>query len=645
MMINLNLIILLFLINHINCFNRTNVFNDSNIIIPLVNEYNDILYLISGNETIKSIMNIYGSRNLENNEYLFENKFDNIEATFGGHNSDFLLVFYGNELKIYQGSDKTNFTYNNTYELFRGTLKNINSSYFYVSTNNEITKMELNLTKGEIISKKSIKFAENVKNLISVSCDFSRDYAYYICSYFYNENHFGISVFTNQLKLLTSKEYDTGSTNKKNFFNKIVYLKDDNKFISINSEKNNIIRLRYFEINDEKLNNLLNLEDNNRKDYLDIDGTQLNPYNYSNDIIAYEDDKIIKIFVDENNNLILSKIQFYKNDSIITVKTKKIENNNTSLSYINPRLIIWRNSLIISYGAKEMVSDQNYTTYFFSLGYPNAPNDIYINDNNNIILNKDLSMDSDFFSFKFYYKIIDIPTGFKIKNKLNNTNIKKGDYLDPERDELVFQQYQRLNNVSLKYQIISIGEYINDTFKIFPEKQVCPIESKIVSGGDYGKIYLYLDSCNNEYYDVEDEKAFEICSKVRPEGFYLNKGEQISFKKCYPSCSECITGSEDDTDMKCLNCIRSYYYDPRTFNCYSIHEIVEHNYVTIKREGNRLFWIFLSISILAILLAGFAIFNDKIIRRKVTSSTIEENETLIKDDENKIKEKQSIELQ
>ena len=73
--------------------------------------------------------------------------------------------------------------------------------------------------------------------------------------------------------------------------------------------------------------------------------------------------------------------------------------------------------------------------------------------------------------------------------------------------------------------------------------------------------------------------------------------------------------------------------------------IVEHNYVTIKREGNRLFWIFLSISILAILLAGFAIFNDKIIRRKVTSSTIEENETLIKDDENKIKEKQIIELQ
>ena len=31
----------------------------------------------------------YGSRSLENNEYLFENKFDNIEATFGGHNSDF----------------------------------------------------------------------------------------------------------------------------------------------------------------------------------------------------------------------------------------------------------------------------------------------------------------------------------------------------------------------------------------------------------------------------------------------------------------------------------------------------------------------------------------------------------------------------
>ena len=45
-------------------------------------------------------------------------------------------------------------------------------------------------------------------------------------------------------------------------------------------------------------------------------------------------------------------------------------------SFINPKLIIWKNSLIVTIGNKEEINS-NYKESFFSLGYPNT-NDVKI---------------------------------------------------------------------------------------------------------------------------------------------------------------------------------------------------------------------------------------------------------------------------
>ena len=63
----------------------------------------------------------------------------------------------------------------------------------------------------------------------------------------------------------------------------------------------------------------------------------------------------------------------------------------------------------------------------------------------------------------------------------------------------------------------------------------------------------------------------EICSKMTPERYYLNKGDyKNTFKKCHPYSSKCITGSNDDSNMECLSCLNSYEYNDKTFNCYNI---------------------------------------------------------------------------
>lgn len=621
------IIILLFLFYQFNSFRLVEILNNTKLIAPLVNYFEDKLYFISGNEEKNIILSAFGSKNITKNEFLPINQSKNIEAVFGGENSEYLLAFYGNLLQIYKENNLSEFSFNNTYDVLRDTLKKLKSSFFYISSNYEITKMELNLkniSNISIISRKSLNFSEKIQNIASVSCDYSRNEQYYICSYFYNLNNFGISVFSNELKLLNNYKYDTSVTNSSNYFNKIVYLKDINKFISLNSESDTTVRIRYFEIYNGKLKNILNIKNAN-KGYIDIAGTQYNPYIDNNDIVSFESDKIIKIFSNETNILLFSKIQLYESDTILTVKTTKMEFGQDNI-LTNPRLLIWRNSLIVAVSTTDIYSSY-YKESFFSLGYPEAIDDFEVTDNNNIKLPKP-KLDYNFFSLKIFYQILSIPEGFKFANSLNNKPITNGSYFDPEIDELSIIQYQKKVDAQIDYQTVSIGQFYNLTFEIFPKGAKIPAESIVKSRGDYGQFYLYIFFCNNGYYKIEDDNN-ETCSKVPPEGFYLNKEYgDTSFKKCHPSCSECITGSDNDSNMKCLSCAKNYEYDEISFNCYPKYkEVIKE--VNIKGKINKFFWAFLFISLLAILFAFFIIWNDKIIKPKTISNNIEEQKSLI----------------
>ncbi len=177
-----------------------------------------------------------------------------------------------------------------------------------------------------------------------------------------------------------------------------------------------------------------------------------------------------------------------------------------------------------------------------------------------------------------------------------------------------------------------MGEFYNTSYEIFPKNEKVPSETKIISAGDCGHIYIYINFCNNGFYDVENESDdiddIEICSKMTPKGYYLNKDDyKYTFKKCHPYCSECITGSNDDSNMKCLGCINGFEYDDKTFNCYNI--LGPKKPEEIKKKINKYFWVFLFIFLLAIFLTIFLIWNDIFIKPKIKNNNIEEQQNLI----------------
>ena len=113
--------------------------------------------------------------------------------------------------------------------------------------------------------------------------------------------------------------------NPTDYFNKIIFLKDNYRMISINLENSYDIRLRHLEIKDNKINIIkIHKKKNEEVEYIDIAGTQLDGYYTNNDIISLDNDEIFQVYM-KNNKTWLSKFQFYDNDKILTVKTEILE--------------------------------------------------------------------------------------------------------------------------------------------------------------------------------------------------------------------------------------------------------------------------------------------------------------------------------
>jgi hypothetical protein len=82
------IIIISFLFCQFYSFKLTEILNETDLVIPLINEYKDKLYLISSNEKKNVIMNAYNSKSLTKNEYPALNQANAIDAAFGGKDSE-----------------------------------------------------------------------------------------------------------------------------------------------------------------------------------------------------------------------------------------------------------------------------------------------------------------------------------------------------------------------------------------------------------------------------------------------------------------------------------------------------------------------------------------------------------------------------
>ena len=616
-------IILFFLANELysafSPFSNDILLNNTELIVPLVNETNQNLIFITGNYTSTYIYWLF----YKYNDYLegiknyirgdHEYRFKNIDIILGGDKLEYYLAYQYVEahnwhrIFLVQSEDKsTCIDMNNS---FIGTLKNLNSHYYLISKKNEIIRIKItfNFTlENYIINLKSEPFYEKEQKLYSVSCDICKNNDCYICSYFINEKNYGISSYSNDFKLFYKKQYDSGTTNQDNYFNKIVYFKDNIKFISFNTIDKDTIRLRYFESNKNSLINKLNIK-NVKNDYIDIKNTQINPYHDSNDIVVLGSDKIIKAFCDENK-IIISIIQFYnKDDSILTVKTF-----NTDLSVKNPKLVIWKNKIVLSLIFQETTGNVNYnSSRFFIFGNPtlkDKKNSINKNiyNNNNIKINIFTIEDDLIFSNVYAFcKILSIPKDFIFTELIDKNEIANGKIIQAQNNEIIFKQYKKNTSMILSLQAIMFGDFKNNTFEIFPSNAAAPDEDKIIQEGIKIDLNINISTCNNGFYEIEYDYD-GLCTNTRPEGYYLDEKNNI-FKKCNKKCSECFSGSDDDSNMMCLKCIKGYTYDPKTFNC--IAKSNEKNRINIKMEPekNMYFWFFIAIIFISLLIIIFNI--------------------------------------
>ena len=599
-----------------------NVISDNNWIIEnaksvilVSNETKMDLFIISVNESNLMIKREDAYGRIEQNIYDFNNDFDDltINAILYGNYSEKLILFYDKYFQIYNDQKLINKKYEIPSGFFRTTLKVMQSFILFISSDFKLVQIKIEEKDNNdfIITKESKSVFADSLNINSIFCDVSKDGKYYICSYFSSEN-IELALFSEKLTLISTKKLNTGVTNAKNHFNKILFLKDNYKIVAINAENNDDIRLHYLEIQKNKINLIkLNKEKNKEDEYIDIKETQLdNSYLY-NDIVILENDEIFKFFM-KDDIFLMSKIQFYKDNKLLTIRTKNYPNYINKASNIH--LLRKNNGIIIYFN--------NGTHFqFLRIGHINTNINNFINNNDFKISNYEIQ---SILQTKQFVEVESIPENFSFIKAIENTFLVKGSIIYPEEDTIKIISYitnNRFENLYLQTKLIY--EFPSDSnIQIFPTDEIdYPPETKIISFGNKGYLSFKIDSCNNGHYYINNT---EICTSIRPTGYYFDNNKNI-FAQCHNNCAECLTFSDDDSNMKCLQCKSGYIYNESTFNCAAIKNYVPKT-VSIELVNNAFFWVFLVVMIIAIIISFLIVCQDKVCKKckKVNSITVED---------------------
>ena len=415
-------------------------------IIPVNNEEDGYLYIITGENLedssepkdsykryiLKFDMNSGGlvGENFFNSSYPFKNP----ESTKAGYFSEYLLTTTEYSIDIFNSTYFKEEFYNMTSA--RRTLKNVDTEYYYAYTSDEnkmiIKKLELVIQNSyNNVPFYNIIATSDPVSIIShqgmISCDFTLDNKYILCAYITQDKNFAISVHNKNLELIQTEKKEVCQNFDTNYFIKIIYFKENNKFITMNSINNYITRLRFFRyIDGNFINQLYPFLDNNDQ-YLDVDETQLNGYNYNMDIIAVDSDKIIKVFA-SSDQIIITIFQFYEYETLLFIKIYNMRGYNyRGYNYfLQPRLSMFRDSMVVCLST--FYNNAHRAGYFF-INYPNSI-DINLTSSNSIIKIKDLiSIDNNLFSLDLKLKVLNVPKDLIFIN-LNGTEIKECDILE-----------------------------------------------------------------------------------------------------------------------------------------------------------------------------------------------------------------------
>ena len=673
-------------------------------------------YIITGENSINSqniieksfrrvILKFDINSNILINKYCFNSShpFELSNSIFSGENSELLLTITKKSIEIYNWNKLVESENENENILGKQNLIKIDSYYYnsYLQERIEdnktniyftIQKMEIIDAKSplyQIISKSSpIKIASY---LSMISCDISKDKKNIICIYYSKDNYFTILVYDINFNIILSETVELlNNKNNNDIFMKIVYFKDDNKFIIINSQDDNIIRLRYLKyVNNNFINLLYPLTDSNNK-YIDIEDTQIKADSIYNDITVAGEDKLIKVST-YSNEIIISIFQFYEHDTLLSIKIYNMKNEEKLTSNINPFIVMIKNSFIICLA--EYDNNNRPLSGYFYLNNPNS-NDLTLSGNT--ILVKDLiNLENNIFTLNLKFKIIEIPGNFIListNNTSNYTELKSGDILEPDTKIILSQYIIKNGPYIFKYKGIAKGNDDGYTkYKIYPSNRDKPESSEVYFEGREGHLYINFDKCLEGYYQLEDN--LNICTNKNPKGYYFDENEKIYKKcsencfecsgpyisynemncisckenfiltedtnscynyvpinyilennilrRCYSLCSKCIKPSKNESEMNCLQCEYGYFLKEDTHNCIKPEEYKKREHKNISQMNSEFELLFIFILIFSIITAvGISL--SWLIKKKEDKEElkidIEENQRIFKDDESDINE-------
>lgn len=548
----------------------------TDFINPLNQEDEDNIYISFGSslkdELSQRTIFKFDSTGKKVKEFSFSSTSDNIntEVAYINDIKEYIVIVSSSLIEIYDIEDGeiiTTKTIDNTLG-YRTPIKKLDDNYYlfaYKQNNGNVVLNKLLFENNKIkeVNTKIINNSSTNKSI--VSCDTTNDNQYILCVYFNEKNQLEIASFSSDLQIINKKIDESNILDT--YFIKIIYFKDENKFIVLYSLNETYTRLRYFKYKNNLFLNQLTFITDDENDYLDEDITQLSPYHDHNDIIDFNSTKIIRISVNSGDFLI-SRYQFYNDDTSLSIKNYKLNDvliNKDYSSFSNPRLSFLGNIIVVCLST--MYLDEKKIGYFF-INYP-KPEVINKDSNNNINVNELITIENNIFQYIPKIRIMEIPEGFIFNNSLRNV-INNRDLLE-YNDSLIFQEYKGYSLSTLKYEVLAFkNKNENDQGNFFPpSSRKMPEESEIIINGEIGQININITICSNGFLPMEDND--NVCTKIQHEGYYPDYIDNI-YKKCYSNCKTCngpLINDSDSENMNCEICQDGFYKKINTNSCYN----------------------------------------------------------------------------
>lgn len=372
----------------------------------------------------------------------------------------FITTFYEDSNGNYYGSneffglkdEKTVQKIDYSLHGYRRDFKKVGNNYYIIHLY-EDNGWKLLIKKRNIVYKNNFPELNEVNNnkeqeiryQAMISCALTNDNNYILCAYYSGEIYISITIYsTYNFALITTKKFEgPGYFNADNFI-KIIYLKGDSNFIMMNSQQETITRLRYFNYKNSQITDILSAITRSSYTYLDISKTQYKGFNGDNDLMKIDSNKFIKIYsYCESNSIIITIIQFYDNESCMSIKIYNMLNDNGFRYMCQGRIVMLKNSFFFCLSSTK---NGGHRPGYFIINYPNST-DINL-DTSRIIINKLISLENKLYSVVLKFKILSIPNNFIFINKLNSLKVNVSNEFELN-DEIILTQYR-----------VNVGSYI-----------------------------------------------------------------------------------------------------------------------------------------------------------------------------------------